>query len=76
MLKKILNFLERLEQASIYYELSLGTYETLRVTIHVPGEIWEVDFYPNGEVYVEIFKSNGEIYGESRLEDLFRKFGD
>jgi len=78
-MNKLIEFLNRLEEAKISYRLLKSRDFSLTVMITVPGERWEVDFlYENGDVcsdvWVERFKSNGTLYGESELETLFRDF--
>jgi len=78
---KLIDFLNRLEEAKISYHLLKCRDFSITVMITVPGERWEVDFlYEDGDVcsdiWVERFKSNGTLYGESELETLFREFSD
>ena len=70
----LLDFLDRLEQAEIYYRLN-KIREGVLVEIAVPGERWEVEFLRDGEIQVERFISEGEIKGKDRLEQLFSQFG-
>src|SRR2546421_8301294 len=62
---KLIAFLERLDSAKIAYTLGHDSYDSIQVTIVIPGEHWEVDFLESGDVYVERFRSKGEIQEES-----------
>lgn len=69
-LGKLLAFLERLEQARIWYRLE-HIRESVMVTVAIPGEFWEVEFFEDGHVEVERYVSPGNIEGEDVLERLF-----
>lgn len=71
--EKLLNFLETLEERKIYYKLN-KVRESIMVEIAVPGQRWEVEFFPNGEVQIEKFISNGKFFGVSEIEALFDGF--
>ena len=73
---KLLAFLNRLEEAKIFFALKRNRYDAVSVEIRVPGEYWEVDFLNDGSVDVERFKSDGEVDEESVLEELFAEFSD
>ncbi|HEX8201657.1 MAG TPA: hypothetical protein VF590_14330 [Isosphaeraceae bacterium] len=69
-LGKLLALLERLEQAKIWYRLE-HVRDSVMVTVAIPGERWEVEFFEDGHVEVERFVSPGIIEGEDVLERLF-----
>ena len=72
---KFIEFLEKLEDAKIYF--SLGKIrDSILVEISVPGEKWEVEFFGDGHIEVERFSSTGAICDEKELEVLFRDFSD
>jgi hypothetical protein len=73
---KLLNFLDRLNRAKIFYRLAGDRFDALSVEIAVPGEHWEVDFLRDGEIEVERYCSPGHIDDESALAELFAKFSD
>ena len=80
-MKKILDFLNRLEESRLTYHLCKSRDFSITVLIYVPGERWEVDFlFEDGEdcsgVWVERYKSDGILYGIDELEVLFRDFTD
>ena len=41
------------------------------VTVAVPGELWEVEFFEDGSVEVERYKSDGTIFGRESLTELY-----
>ena len=71
-LGQALAFLERLEAARIWYRLE-HIRDSLLVMVAVPGELWEIEFFPDGHVEVERFRSTGAIEGPERLADLFAR---
>ena len=72
-MKKLIDFLNKLEEKNIYYTLN-KVRDAVMVEVAVPGERWEVEFFADGAVEVERFVSEGEICGESELEKLFLNF--
>lgn len=72
-LSKLLIFLQQLEHRQISYTLAHHRDETIMVTVVIPGERWEVEFFENGEVEIERFISNGEIVGEETLNQLLNQ---
>jgi hypothetical protein len=69
-MKKLIDFLERLEEKKIYYKLN-KVRDAIMVEVVIPGERWEVEFFANGNVEIEKFISNAEIFDEKELEQLF-----
>jgi hypothetical protein len=72
---ELLDFLDKLDAASIYYTLGHSTPRAIMVHISVPREYWEVEFEENGEVGVDVFRSLG-VKGPELLKDLFERFSD
>jgi len=74
--KKLIDFLDKLEDATIHYQL-YKVRDAIMVEVRVPGQRWEVEFFADGSVEIEKFISeNGSLYGEEELEVLFRDFSD
>ena len=69
-MKKLIDFLERLEEKKIYYKLN-KVRDAILVEVVIPGERWDVEFFANGNVEIEKFISNAEIFDEKKLEQLF-----
>jgi hypothetical protein len=72
----LLDFLDRLWAASIYFTLSAPTPRAVLVSVVVPGERWEIEFRENGDVGVEVFVSRAGAEPGHTIEELFRRFGD
>lgn len=75
-LQQLLDFLDRLRAASIHFELRQHRPEAVAVDIAVPGERWEVEFFPDGHIEVEVFGPSTGVVGEEALERLFREYSD
>jgi hypothetical protein len=75
-MKALLDFVDRLQRTGFFHELSAPTDRTVTVSVHVPGEIWEVEFHEDGDVGVEVFRSVNGVEGKERLEDLFARHGE
>ena len=74
--QKLLDFLNRLDEAALTYVVEHSREDTMTVTVSAPSERWEVDFYGNGNVEVEVFYSNSAEEGLEGEEALERLFGD
>ena len=72
----LLNTLEQLREAHIYYELSNNRYDAISVNVAVPGQRWELDFLSDGSVEVEVFRSDGTIYDDKSIKELIEQFSD
>ena len=76
-LQKVIDFIERLRASDIAFRLD-SVREAVMVEVMVPGEHWEVEFFPDGHVEVEVYSSAGSEAGledESSLERLFAEGG-
>lgn len=72
-LRRLLAFLDRLDQAGLTYTLAHTRPESLRVDVATPGERWEIEFMADGGVEIERFKSAGGVDTDPTLLDaLFR----
>ena len=71
----LLEFLERLDAGKIWHRLD-RVRDAILVEVSVPGEKWEIEFFPDGHVEVERYRSDGQIGGRELLEELFRDFSD
>lgn len=75
-LSNLLDFLNKLEEKNIYYQLNKIRDEAIMVEVVVPGQRWEVEFLNDGTVDVEKFISDKNFYDESELDLLFKGFSD
>ncbi|MCE7945823.1 MAG: hypothetical protein DYG88_00165 [Chloroflexi bacterium CFX4] len=73
-LGKVLSFLDQLDTHHIWYRLE-HVRDSIMVTISVPGERWEVEFFEDGQIEVERFHSSGVVVGESALDELIAQHG-
>lgn len=74
-MRKLLSFLNLLEQSCIHYKLN-KIRDSILVEVSVPGQRWEIEFFANNQVEVERFISTGEIENETALDYLFQNFSD
>lgn len=74
-MNNLIDFLDKLEERKIYYRLN-KIRDSILVEIAVPGQRWEVEFFPDGDIQVEKFISDGEIKGKTELDVLFKDFSD
>lgn len=72
---KLLLFLERLDESKVWYKLD-RVRDALMVTVTLPGERWEIEFFDDGVVEIERFVSTGTIEDEDILEQIFTKLTD
>jgi hypothetical protein len=56
---KLFKLCDELDRRHVYYELRSVRSGTLTVYANVPGEKWEIEFFPDGTVELERFKSRG-----------------
>lgn len=75
-LKKLNDFLNKLQENHIFYRLSKVRKESIMVEVAVPGQRWEIEFMEEGTVEIEKFISDGQYYDGKEIEILFRDFSD
>jgi len=75
-LEKLLDFLARLEQSHIYFDLKQTRSDTIMVMVQVPGQHWEVEFFGDGHVEVEVYQSRDGVESEESLAELFEANGE
>lgn len=46
------------------------------VSVVIPGERWECEFFKNGEVEIEKFKSDGSIFGQEAIRALYDNYSE
>jgi hypothetical protein len=72
----ILGFLRKLEAGKLSYRLTTIRDDAVMVVVHVPGQIWEVEFFADGTVEVQKFVSDGAMDDQTAIDDLLRDFGE
>ena len=73
---RLFQFIARLKTKNIAFTLSSVRDDAIMFHVAVPGERWEIEFFPDGSVEVERFRSPGEIDDDASIELLFAQFGD
>ena len=74
-MQELFDFLNLLEARNIYFTLN-RIRDSVLVEVSVPGERWEVEFFPDGSVQIEKFISEGVIHDGTELSILFSKYSD
>jgi hypothetical protein len=70
--QRLLDFLNRLGQAHIFYALNHTRPDSMMVAISLPGWHWEVEFMADGSVEVERYESVAGVQSDPKLlEALF-----
>lgn len=65
----VLKFCNQLNEKRASYKLSVDRPEAIRVTLDVPGERWEIDFFAGGEIELERYVGQGVVQaGPADLE--------
>ena len=73
---QLLEFVRRLEDHGLHSSLAIARDDAVMVTVAVPGERWEVEFFADGAVEVERFRSDGTTTDGTALETLIADFGE
>jgi hypothetical protein len=74
-LDDVLQFCAALNERRASYKLSVDRPEAIRVTLDVPGERWEIDFFPDGHVELERYVGQGVVdAGPAELEAALRYY--
>jgi hypothetical protein len=72
-MQNVLDFCAELDRRKARYQLSLARPEAIMVSLAVPGERWEIEFFFDERVEVERFISQGVDENASALEDALRR---
>ena len=75
-LKKLTDFLDRLDGTEIHYTLTSVREGAVVVGVTIPDERWEIEFMADGDIEIEIFRSDGEVHDFSVIEDLFERHAE
>jgi hypothetical protein len=71
----VLRFCSALNERRASYKLSVDRPEAIRVTLDVPGERWEIDFFPDGNIELDRYVSQGVVQaGPADLEAALRYY--
>ena len=75
-MREFIDFLNRLRAEGIHFSVEHHRDDAVMVLAVVPGERWEVEFFPDGRTEVEVFTSDGVDDGADKIEELFGRFGE
>jgi hypothetical protein len=71
-MEKLLEFCAALDQQKASYELSVARPEAVMVSLAVPGQRWEIEFFSDERVEIERFVSQGVEENANGLADALR----
>jgi hypothetical protein len=75
VLDDVLRVCSGLNERRASYRLSVDRPEAIRVTLDVPGERWEIDFFPDAHVELERYVGQGVVdVGPAELEAALRYY--
>jgi hypothetical protein len=67
-------FCRELDRRNVTYELRIVRDEALMMSVAVPGERWEIEFFDDGQIELERFVSQGVAEAPSALAELLAWF--
>ena len=65
-----------LERRHITYEFRMARDEALMMSVALPGERWEIEFFDDGRIELERFTSQGVVDAPGVLADLLAWLDD
>ena len=69
-------FCRELDLRNVTYELRIVRDEALMMSVAVPGERWEIEFFDDGQIELERFVSQGVAEAPSALAELLAWFDE
>jgi hypothetical protein len=77
VLENVLRFCNELDKRHASYRISVDRPEAIRVTVDVPREVWEFEFFPDGEIELERYIAQDVVVaGPTDLEAVLRYYDD
>lgn len=73
---RLLSFCAALEQRRARYDVLVVRPDAVTVSLAVPGERWEIEFFTDGRIEMERFVSQGVEERATALEDALRFFDE
>lgn len=71
---RLLDYLNRLDAASVHYTLAHTRPDSIMIDVSVPGWRWEIEFLADGSVDVERYRSVAGVENDpSLLDELLRE---
>lgn len=74
-LASLVEFLKKLEDRNIYYELN-KIRDSILIEVSFTGQRWEVEFMEDGSIEIEKFISDGSLFDEQEIDVLFNEWSD
>ena len=75
-LSKAAEFCRELDCHHAAYELRIVRDEALMMTVAVPGERWEIEFFDDGRIELERFVSQGVAEAPGALAELLARLAE
>jgi hypothetical protein len=72
----VYDLLRRLRAAGIHPRVDSIRDDALMVDVALPGQLWEIEFFPDGEIEFERFTSDGKILDAEAFAALIAKWAD
>jgi hypothetical protein len=69
-------FCRELDRRNVIYELRIVRDEALMMSVAVPSERWEIEFFDDGQIELERFVSQGVAEAPSALAELLAWFDE
>lgn len=69
-------FCRELDRRHVTYELRIVRDEALMMSVALPGERWEIEFFEDGQIELERFVSQGVVEAPGALTELLAWFDD
>lgn len=67
---RLLDFLNRLDRAHIFYKLDHTRPDSVVIDISLPGWRWEVEFMVDGSIDIERYRSVAGVENDPKLLDV------
>lgn len=69
-------FCRELDRRNVTYELQIVRDEALMLSVALPGERWEIEFFEDGKIELERFVSQGVVEAPGVLTELLAWFDE
>ena len=75
----LFEWIRRLQAAKIHFTMTTVRDGAVMLEVSVPGQHWEIEFFPDGTIEIERYVSQGVTGvtdGQDALDDFLRQFAD
>jgi hypothetical protein len=73
---RLLDYLNRLDRASIHYSLAHTRPDSIMIDVSLPGWRWEIEFMADGSVDIERYRSVAGVENDESLLDALIDVSD